>query len=51
MNLDDIKVFAASGGSITSFYMHIGEIVQITIGLLTIVYIGLRIKKLINEKK
>jgi hypothetical protein len=50
MNLDDIKVFLASGGSISSFYMHIGEIVQITIGILTIAYIVLRIKKLLGEK-
>jgi|TARA_Y100000310_G_scaffold294822_1_gene325598 hypothetical protein len=50
MNFDDLKVIGASGGGISSFYMHIGEMIQISIGILTIVYIGIKIKKLIAEK-
>ena len=50
MNFDDLKVIGASGGGISSFYLHLGEVVQISIGLLTIVYIGLKIRKLILEK-
>ena len=51
MNFDDIKVIGAGGGGISSFYLHLGEIVQLTIGIMTIVYIGLKIRKLILEKK
>ena len=50
MNFDDLKVIGASGGGVSSFYMHIGEMIQISIGILTIVYIGIKIKKLIAEK-
>ena len=50
MNFDDLKVIFASGGGISSFYLHLSEVVQIGIGLMTIVYIGLKIKKLITEK-
>ena len=50
MNFDDLKVIGAGGGGISSFYMHIGEMIQISIGILTIVYIGIKIKKLITEK-
>ena len=50
MNFDDLKVIGAGGGGISSFYMHIGEMIQISIGSLTIVYIGIKIKKLIAEK-
>ena len=50
MNFDDLKVIGAGGGGISSFYMHIGELIQISIGILTIVYIGIKIKKLITEK-
>ena len=50
MNFDDLKVIGASGGGISSFYMHIGEMIQISIVILTIVYIGIKIKKLIAEK-
>ncbi len=50
MNFDDLKVIGAGGGGISSFYMHIGEMIQISIGILTIVYIGIKIKKLIAEK-
>ena len=50
MNFDDLKVIGASGGGISAFYMHIGEMIQISIGILTIVYIGIKIKKLIAEK-
>ena len=51
MSFDDLKVIAAGGGGISSFYLHLGEVVQITIGIMTIVYIGLKIRKLITEKK
>jgi len=50
VNFDDLKVIGAGGGGISSFYMHIGEMIQISIGILTIVYIGIKIKKLIAEK-
>ena len=50
MNFDDLKVIGAGGGGISSFYMHIGEMLQISIGILTIVYIVIKIKKLIAEK-
>ena len=50
MNFDDIKVIFASGGGISSFYLHLSEMVQIGIGLMTVVYIGLKIRKLITEK-
>ena len=50
MNFDDLKVIGAGGGGISSFYMHIGEMIQTSIGILTIVYIGIKIKKLITEK-
>jgi hypothetical protein len=50
VNFDDLKVIGAGGGGISSFYMHIGEMIQISIGILTIVYIGIKIKKLITEK-
>jgi len=50
VNFDDIKVIFASGGGISSFYLHLSEMVQIGIGLMTIVYIGLKIRKLITEK-
>ena len=50
MNFDDLKVIGASGGGISSFYLHLGEVIQISIGLLTIVYITIKIKKLITEK-
>ena len=51
MNFDDLKVIGASGGGISSFYLHLSEVIQISIGILTIVYIGIKIKKLITEKK
>jgi hypothetical protein len=51
VNFDDIKVIAAGGGGISSFYMQLGEVVQIMIGIMTIVYIGLKIRKLITDKK
>ena len=51
MSFDDLKVIAAGGGGISSFYLHLGEMLQITIGVMTIVYIGLKIRKLIVEKK
>ena len=50
MSFDDFKVIGAGGGGISSFYMQLGDIVQIGIGILTIVYIGLKIRKLILEK-
>jgi len=50
VNFDDIKVIFASGGGISSFYLHLSEMVQIGIGLMTVVYIGLKIRKLITEK-
>lgn len=50
MSFDDLKVIGAGGGGISSFYMQLGDIVQIGIGILTIVYIGLKIRKLILEK-
>ncbi len=50
MNFDDLKVIAAGSGGISSFYLHLGEVVQICIGLMTLVYIGLKIRKLILEK-
>ena len=49
MNFDDLKVLGASGGGITSFYLHLSEVIQIGIGILTIVYIAIKIKKLITE--
>jgi|TARA_R110002167_G_scaffold96907_1_gene256247 hypothetical protein len=50
VSFDDFKVIGAGGGGISSFYMQLGDIVQIGIGILTIVYIGLKIRKLILEK-
>ncbi len=50
MNFDDIKVIGAGGGGISSFYLHLGEVIQIGIGVMTLVYIGLKIRKLILEK-
>jgi len=50
MNFDDLKVIGASGGGISSFYLHLGEVIQISIGILTIVYITIKIKKLVKEK-
>jgi len=50
MNLDDLKVTFASGGGISSFYLHLSEVVQIGIGLMTIIYIGLKIRQLLNKK-
>ena len=50
MSFDDFKVIGAGGGGISSFYMQLGDIVQIGIGILTMVYIGLKIRKLILEK-
>jgi|TARA_R110000823_G_scaffold64830_2_gene152237 hypothetical protein len=50
VSFDDLKVIGAGGGGISSFYMQLGDIVQIGIGILTIVYIGLKIRKLILEK-
>ena len=50
MNFDDLKVIGASGGGISSFYLHLSEVIQISIGIFTLVYIGLKIKKLITEK-
>ena len=50
MSFDDFKVIGAGGGGISSFYMQLGEMVQIGIGILTLVYIGLKIRKLILEK-
>ena len=50
MSFDDLKVIGAGGGGISSFYMQLGEMVQIGIGILTMVYIGLKIRKLILEK-
>lgn len=50
MSFDDLKVIGAGGGGISSFYLQLGEIVQLSIGILTIVYIGLKIRKLILEK-
>ena len=50
MNFDDIKVLGASGGGISSFYLHLGEVIQIGIGVLTLIYIGLKIRKLISER-
>jgi hypothetical protein len=51
VSFDDLKVIGAGGGGISSFYLQLGEIVQLTIGIMTIVYIGLKIRKLITEKK
>ena len=50
MSFDDIKDIGAGGGGISSFYMQLGDIVQIGIGIMTMVYIGLKIRKLILEK-
>jgi len=50
MNFDDLKVIGASGGGISSFYLHLSEVVQLSIGILTIVYIVIKIKKLVKEK-
>ena len=50
MSFDDLKVIGAGSGGISSFYLQLGEIVQLSIGILTIVYIGLKIRKLILEK-
>ena len=50
MSFDDLKAIGAGGGGISSFYMQLGEMVQIGIGILTMVYIGLKIRKLILEK-
>jgi|TARA_R110001583_G_scaffold159975_1_gene311885 hypothetical protein len=50
VSFDDFKVIGAGGGGISSFYMQLGEMVQIGIGILTLVYIGLKIRKLILEK-
>jgi len=50
VSFDDLKVIGAGGGGISSFYLQLGEIVQLSIGILTIVYIGLKIRKLILEK-
>ena len=50
MNFDDIKVLGASGGGISSFYLHLDEVIQIGIGVLTLIYIGLKIRKLISER-
>ncbi len=50
MNFDDLKVIGAGGGGISSFYLHLGEVIQIAIGVMTLVYIGLKIRKLILEK-
>jgi hypothetical protein len=50
VSFDDLKVIGAGGGGISSFYMQLGDIVQIGIGILTMVYIGLKIRKLILEK-
>lgn len=50
MNFDDFKVLGASGSGISSFYLHLGEVIQIGIGVLTLIYIGLKIRKLISER-
>jgi len=50
VSFDDLKVIGAGGGGISSFYLQLGEIVQVGIGILTMVYIGLKIRKLILEK-
>ena len=50
MNFEYIKVLGASGGGISSFYLHLGEVIQIGIGVLTLIYIGLKIRKLISER-
>jgi len=50
VNFDDFKVLGASGGGISSFYLHLGEVIQIGIGVLTLIYIGLKIRKLISER-
>jgi|TARA_E500000305_G_scaffold103657_1_gene99328 hypothetical protein len=50
VSFDDLKVIGAGGGGISSFYMQLGEMVQIGIGIMTMVYIGLKIRKLILEK-
>ena len=49
MSFDDIKVIGAGGGGISSFYLHLSEVIQISIGILTIVYIAIKIKKLVTE--
>ena len=50
MNLDDLKVLAASSTGIGNWLLEIDILLKVSISLATLVYIVLKIKQLINAK-
>ena len=50
MNLDDIKVLAASASGIGNWLLEIDILLKVSISLATLFYITIKIKKLLNTK-
>ena len=50
MNLDDLKVLAASVSGIGNWLLEIDILLKVSISLATLVYIVLKIKQLIKKR-
>ena len=50
MNLDDLKVLAASASGIGNWLLEIDILLKVSISLATLVYIVLKIKQLIKKR-
>jgi hypothetical protein len=50
MNLDDIKVLAASVSGIGNWLLEIDILLKVSISLATLVYIVLKIRQLLGKK-
>ena len=50
MNLDDLKVLVASVSGIGNWLLEIDILLKVSISLATLLYITIKIKKLLNTK-
>ena len=50
MNLDDLKVLAASASGIGNWLLEIDILLKVSISLATLVYIVLKIRQLLGKK-
>jgi len=49
MNLDDLKVFAASVSGIGNWLLEIDILLKVSISIATLFYIGLKIRHLLKQ--
>ena len=50
MNLDDLKVFAASVSGLGNWLLEIDILLKVTISLVTLLYIVLKVQELLRKR-